>query len=142
MKGLKIMEKREYIQLPALNRNISEEELLCIWEFAKLPGEVQEQMLDRVKGVLRKESIQKKIVPDGIYSVMTDRINRYMAASRKMLKRAMTEACQLAAFIYHECFVLEISVEEFKQEFPGYEDYIDVTVCYIQQLIDRSKEKN
>ena len=71
------MEKREYIQLPALNRNISEEELLCIWEFAKLPGEVQEQMLDRVKGVLRKESIQKKIVPDGIYSVKTDRINRY-----------------------------------------------------------------
>ena len=62
------MEKKEYIQLPALNRNISEEELLCIWEFAKLPGEVQEQMLDRVKGVLRKESIQKKAVPDGIYS--------------------------------------------------------------------------
>ena len=136
------MEKKEYIQLPALNRNISEEELLCIWEFAKLPGEVQEQMLDRVKEVLRKDVVKKKTVPDGAYATMTDRVNRYMAASRKMLKRAMTEACQLAAFIYHECFVLEVPVEELKQEFPGYEDYIDVTVCYIQQLIDRSKGKH
>lgn len=135
------MENKEYIQLPALNRNISEEELLCIWEFAKLPSEVQEQMLDRVKEVLRKEVVQKKEVPDGAYAAMTDRIDRYMEASRKMLKRAMTEACQLAAFIYHECFVLEIPVEELKQEFPGYEDYIDVTVCYIQQLIDQSKGK-
>ena len=59
-----------------------------------------------------------------------------------MLKRAMIETCQLAAFIYHECFVLEIPVKELKQEFPGYEDYIDVTVCYIQQLIDRSKGKH
>lgn len=39
------MEKKEYIQLPALNRNISEEELLCIWEFAKLPDEVQNKCL-------------------------------------------------------------------------------------------------
>ena len=31
--------------------------------------------------------------------------------------------------------------EELKQEFPGYEDYIDATVCYIQQLIDQSKGK-
>ena len=136
------MENKEYIQLPALSREISDEELLCIWEFAKLPGEVQEQMLDRVKSVLREEAIQKKAETDVAYAAMRDRINRYMAASRKMLKRAMTEACQLAAFIYHECFVLEIPVEELKQEFPGYEDYIDVTVCYIQQLIDRSKGKN
>lgn len=134
------MENKEYIQLPALNRNISEEELLCIWEFAKLPDEVQEQMLDRVKEVLREETIQKKKVPDEAYAAMTDRINRYMAASRRMLKRAMTEACQLAAFIYHECFVLEIPVEDLKQEFPGYEDYIDVTIGYIQRLIDKSKK--
>lgn len=137
-----MMKNKEYIQLPALHRDISEEELLCIWEFAKLPGEVQEQMLDRVKEVLRKDVVKKKTVLDGAYATMTDRVNRYMAASRKMLKRAMIEACQLAAFIYHECFVLEISVEELKQEFPGYEDYIDVTVCYIQQLIDRSKGKH
>ena len=48
------MENKEYIQLPALSRDISEEELLCIWEFAKLPGEVQEQMLDRLKEVHKK----------------------------------------------------------------------------------------
>ena len=59
-----------------------------------------------------------------------------------MLKREMIETCQLAAFIYHEGFVLEVPVEEFKQKCPGYEDYIDVTVCYIQQLIDRSKGKH
>lgn len=140
MKGLKTMENKEYIQLPALSRDISEEELLCIWEFAKLPGEVQEQMLDRVKEVLREDVVQKKTVPDGAYAAMTDRVNRYMDASRRMLKRAMIEACQLAAFIYHECFVLEISVENLKQEFPGYEDYIDVTVCYIQKLVDKSKK--
>lgn len=136
------MENKEYIQLPALSRDISEEELLCIWEFAKLPEEVQEQMISRVKEVLREETVQKKAAPDGAYAAMQDRINRYMDASRKMLKRAMTEACQLAAFIYHECFALEIPVEELKQEFPGYEDYIDVTVCYIQQLIARSKGKH
>lgn len=136
------MENKEYIQLPALSRDISEEELLCIWEFAKLPDEVQEQMIGRVKEVLREEVVQKKTVPDGAYAAMQDRIKRYMDASRKMLKRAMTEACQLAAFVYHECFVLEIPVGELKQEFPGYEDYIDVTVCYIQQLIDRCKEKH
>lgn len=134
------MENKEYIQLPALSRDISEEELLCIWEFAKLPGEVQEQMLDRVKEVLREDVVQKKTVPDGAYAAMADRVNRYMEASRRMLKRAMIEACQLAAFIYHECFVLEISVENLKQEFPGYEDYIDVTVCYIQKLVDKSKK--
>lgn len=137
-----MMENKEYIQLPALSRDISEEELLCIWEFAKLPDEVQEQMIGRVKEVLREEVVQKKTVPDGAYAAMQDRIKRYMDASRKMLKRAMTEACQLAAFVYHECFVLEIPAGELKQEFPGYEDYIDVTVCYIQQLIDRSKGKH
>ena len=100
------------------------------------------QMLDRVKEALREDVVQKDIVPDGDHVAMTDRINRYMVASRKMLKRAMIETCQLAAFIYHECFVLEVPVEELKQKFPGYEDYIDVTVCYIQQLIDRSKEKH
>lgn len=134
------MENKEYIQLPALSRDISEEELLCIWEFAKLPGEVQEEMLDRVKEVLREDVVQKKTVSDGAYAAMADRVNRYMEASRRMLKRAMIEACQLAAFIYHECFVLEISVENLKQEFPGYEDYIDVTVCYIQKLVDKSKK--
>lgn len=134
------MENKEYIQLPALSRDISEEELLCIWEFAKLPGEAQEQILERVKAVLRKDVVKKNAVPDGAYAAMTDRVNRYMAASRRMLKRAMIEACQLAAFIYHECFVLEISVEDLKLEFPGYEDYIDVTVCYIQQLVDKSQK--
>lgn len=134
------MENKEYIQLPALSRDISEEELLCIWEFAKLPGEVQEQMLDRVKAVLREDAIQKKAETNGAYAAMKDRINRYMVASRRMLKRAMTEACQLAAFIYHECFVLEIPVEDLKQEFPGYEDYIDVTIGYIQRLIENSKK--
>ena len=48
-----MMKNKEYIQLPALHRDISEEELLCIWEFAKLPDEAQEQMLDRVKEALR-----------------------------------------------------------------------------------------
>lgn len=137
-----MMKNKEYIQLPALHRDISEEELLCIWEFAKLPDEVQEQMLDRAKEALREDVVQKDIVPDGDHVAMADRINRYMVASRKMLKRAMIETCQLAAFIYHECFVLEVPVEELKQKFPGYEDYIDVTVCYIQQLIDRSKGKH
>ena len=37
----KEMEKNNYIQLPALNKEISMEELLCIWEFAKLPEEKQ-----------------------------------------------------------------------------------------------------
>ena len=60
MKGLNIMEKKEYIQLPALNRNISEEELLCIWEFAKLPDEVQEQMLDRARWNLFSYDRQNK----------------------------------------------------------------------------------
>ena len=106
-----MMKNKEYIQLPALHRDISEEELLCIWEFAKLPDEAQEQMLDRVKEALREDVVQKDIVPDGDHVAMTDRINRYMVASRKMLKRAMIETCQLAAFIYHECFVLEISSE-------------------------------
>lgn len=134
------MENKEYIQLPALSRDISEEELLCIWEFAKLPGEVQEQMLEQVKAVLRKDVVKKKAVPDGAYAAMTDRVNRYMAASRKMLKRAMIEACQLAAFVYHECFVWEIPVDDLKKAFPGYEEYIDVTVCYIQRLFDKSKQ--
>lgn len=137
-----MMKNKEYIQLPVLHRDISEEELLCIWEFAKLPDEVQEQMLDRVKEALREDVVQKDIVLDGDHVAMADRINRYMVASRKMLKRAMIETCQLAAFIYHECIVLEVPVEALKQEFPGYEDYIDVTVCYIQQLIDRSKGKH
>ena len=76
------MENKEYIQLPALSRDISEEELLCIWEFAKLPEEVQEQMISRVKEVLREETVQKKAAPDGAYAAMQDRINRYMDASR------------------------------------------------------------
>ena len=84
-----MMKNKEYIQLPALHRDISEEELLCIWEFAKLPDEAQEQMLDRVKEALREDVVQKDIVPDGDHVAMADRINRYIVASRKMLKRAM-----------------------------------------------------
>lgn len=56
-----MMKNKEYIQLPALHRDISEEELLCIWEFAKLPDEAQEQMLDRVKEALREDVVQKDI---------------------------------------------------------------------------------
>ena len=87
-----MMKNKEYIQLPALHRDISEEELLCIWEFAKLPDEAQEQMLDRVKEALREDVVQKDIVPDGDHVAMTDRINRYMVASRKMLKPFKFEA--------------------------------------------------
>ena len=54
-----MMKNKEYIQLPALHRDISEEELLCIWEFAKLPDEAQEQMLDRVKEALREDVVRK-----------------------------------------------------------------------------------
>ena len=79
-----MMKNKEYIQLPALHRDISEEELLCIWEFAKLPDEAQEQMLDRVKEALREDVVQKDIVPDGDHVAMTDRINRYMVASRNV----------------------------------------------------------
>lgn len=70
-----------------------------------------------------------------LYGLLLDR----MSSSGK---NKWVDEEELAAFIYHECFVLEIPVKELKQEFPGYEDYIDVTVCYIQQLIDRSKGKH
>ena len=72
-------------------------------------------------------------------AMQSEEVAAYMSASRAVIKQAMTEACQLAAFIYHECFVFGMSAEELKTNFSGYEDYIDVTVGYIHQLFDKSK---
>lgn len=133
------MENNNYIQLPALNKEISTEELLCIWEFAKLPEEKQMKMRGRLERALQGGAMQGEQADDTTSVTASEEVAKYMAASRSVIKQAMTEACQLAAFVYHECFVLGISAEELKQEFPGYEDYIDATVGYIHQLLNKSK---
>lgn len=137
----KEMEKNNYIQLPDLNKEISMEELLCIWEFAKLPEEKQMEMCGRLERALWGGAMQDEQADDTTSVTVSKEVEKYMAASRSVIKQAMTEACQLAAFVYHECFVLGISAEELKQEFPGYEDYIDATVGYVHELFEKKPQK-
>ena len=133
------MEDKKYIQLPALDKNISTEELLCLWEFAKLPENRQKEIEEQLEEALQAGSIEENHVAHMRQAMQSGETAAYMSASRAVIKQAMTEACKLAAFVYHECFVFGISAEELKTNFPGYEDYIDVTIGYINQLFEKCK---
>lgn len=112
--------EEEYIQLPPLPADLEWDAVKVIWEYAKLSEEEKISVYDdmcRISG-------NKEEIPKEHHKIELEEIADYVEALRALMASLITEASDIAAWVFARKYIEGFSLEQMMEELPHAEKFI------------------
>ena len=118
-----IMEK-EYIQLPALKRDLDPDVVKVLWAFIQLPEEYQARYQEQYELLNQRKEEADRQLQENIEKIDADAIHLYEETMRSMIRDIVQQSCNLACWVRYHKYDLEESLEEMIDQQPHAAKYI------------------
>lgn len=116
--------EKEYIQLPALKRDLDADVVKALWAFIQLPKEYQARYQDQYELLNQKTEEADRQLQENIEKIDADAIRSYEETMRSVIRDIVQQSCNLACWVHYHKYGLEESLEEMIDQQPHATKYI------------------
>ena len=116
--------EKEYIQLPALKRDLDADVVKALWAFIQLPEEYQARYQDQYELLNQKTEEADRQLQENIETIDADAIRSYEETMRSVIRDIVQQSCNLACWVHYHKYGLEESLEEMIDQQPHAMKYI------------------
>lgn len=96
--------EKEYIQLPALKRDLDPDVVKALWAFIQLPEEYQARYQEQYELLNQRKEEADRQLQENIEKIDADAIHLYEETMRSMIRDIVQQSCNLACWVrYLEC---------------------------------------
>lgn len=128
----------DYIQLPALKRDLDANVVKSLWEFIKLPEKDRKRYQDLFASFDQKTKDADRQVREKVKQINMEDVQEYVDTMRSIVSEIIVQACKVAGWVYYHKFVLNESLEVMVAQAPEVEEYIIV----MSILMDDGNDKD
>ena len=126
--------EKEYIQLPPLPADMEWDAVKVIWEFAKLSDEEKISVhADMCRIMGGKDEVPE--MPENYRKIEPEEIEGYVESLRSLMASLITEASDVAAWVFARKYIDGFSLEQMLEELPNAEKFIRVMDMMFEQNI-------
>lgn len=95
--------EKEYIQLPALKRDLDPDVVKVLWAFIQLPEEYQARYQEQYELLNQRKEEADRQLQENIEKIDADAIHLYEETMRSMIRDIVQQSCNLACWVrYHK----------------------------------------
>ena len=116
--------EKEYIQLPALKRDLDPDVEKVLWAFIQLPEEYQARYQEQYELLNQRKEEADRQLQENIEKIDADAIHLYEETMRSMIRDIVQQSCNLACWVRYHKYDLEESLEEMIDQQPHAAKYI------------------
>lgn len=116
--------EKEYIQLPALKRDLDPDVVKALWAFIQLPEEYQAHYQEQYELLNQRKEEADRQLQENIEKIDADAIHLYEETMRSMIRDIVQQSCNLACWVRYHKYDLEESLEEMIDQQPHAAKYI------------------
>ena len=116
--------EKEYIQLPALKRDLDPDVVKALWAFIQLPEEYQARYQEQYELLNQRKEEADRQLQENIEKIDADAIHLYEETMRSMIRDIVQQSCNLACWVRYHKYDLEESLEEMIDQQPHAAKYI------------------
>lgn len=116
--------EKEYIQLPALKRDLDSDVVKALWAFIQLPEEYQARYQEQYELLNQRKEEADRQLQENIEKIDADAIHLYEETMRSMIRDIVQQSCNLACWVRYHKYDLEESLEEMIDQQPHAAKYI------------------
>ena len=111
--------EKEYIQLPALKRDLDPDVVKALWAFIQLPEEYQARYQEQYELLNQRKEEADRQLQENIEKIDADAIHLYEETMRSMIRDIVQQSCNLACWVRYHKYDLEESLEEMIDQAKG-----------------------
>ena len=116
--------EKEYIQLPALKRDLDADVVKALWAFIQLPEIYKARYQNQYELLNQRKKEADRQLPENIEKIDADAIYLYEETMRSMIRDIVQQSCNLACWVRDHKYDLEESLEEMIDQQPHATKYI------------------
>ena len=116
--------EKEYIQLPALKRDLDADVVKALWAFIQLPEKYKARYQNQYELLNQRKKEADRQLPENIEKIDADAIYLYEETMRSMIRDIVQQSCNLACWGRYHKYDLEESLEEMIDQQPHATKYI------------------
>ena len=116
--------EKEYIQLPALKRDLDPDVVKALWAFIQLPEEYQARYQEQYELLNQRKEEADRQLQENIEKIDADAIHLYEETMRSMIRDIVQQSCNLACWVRYHKYDLKESLEEMIDQQPHAAKYI------------------
>ena len=103
--------EKEYIQLPALKRDLDPDVVKALWAFIQLPEEYQARYQEQYELLNQRKEEADRQLQENIEKIDADAIYLYEETMRSMIRDIVQQSCNLACWVRYNKYDLEESLK-------------------------------
>ena len=116
----------EYIQLPPLKKDTDGFVVQMIWEYIKMPDELQKIVYDDLITFNQGATLQDLNIPDKYREIFHESFSDFEMGLNKLIRTLILEASDVAAWVFAKKYISGWSLDRMLQEMPKAEQFIIV----------------
>lgn len=116
----------EYIQLPPLKKDTDGFVVQMIWEYIKMPDELQKSVYDDLIKFNQGATLQDLNIPDKYREISHESFSDFEMGMNKLIRTLILEASDVAAWVFAKKYISGWSLDRMLQEMPKAEQFIVV----------------
>lgn len=116
--------EKEYIQLPALKRDLDPDVVKALWAFIQLPEKYQARYQEQYELLNQRKEEADRQLQENIQKIDADAIHLYEETMRSMIRDIVQQSCNLACWVRYHKYDLKESLEEMIDQQPHAAKYI------------------
>ena len=116
--------EKEYIQLPALKRDLDADVVKALWAFIQLPEKYKARYQNQYELLNQRKKEADRQLPENIEKIDADAIYLYEETMRSMIRDIVQQSCNLACWVRYHKYDLEGCLEEMIDQQPHATKYI------------------
>ena len=105
--------EKEYIQLPALKRDLDPDVVKVLWAFIQLPEEYQARYQEQYELLNQRKEEADRQLQENIEKIDADAIHLYEETMRSMIRDIVQQSCNLACWVRYHKYDLQILLSVF-----------------------------
>ena len=91
--------EKEYIQLPALKRDLDPDVVKALWAFIQLPEKYQARYQEQYELLNQRKEEADRQLQENIEKIDADAIHLYEETMRSMIRDIVQQSCNLACWV-------------------------------------------
>lgn len=135
--------EEEYIQLPPFRKDTDIRLIETLWEYFKLPAELQKRVLSFMEEFENTRPGEEPPSPNAYREIPHEDIAAYEEVMRKIISSIIAESCELVCWVYYHKYSKGWTLEKMVSEKESAEQFIvvmDILLDKYMGMLD--KEEN